>query len=97
MSCCWIRAILHERNGDLSQSIGSVRSHSNVHKVKVLLKVEQLIDRAAYKPQWPCPLLVAPENLPIGFYFAGVIFVVCQSTMKTAIIGPLENFLLYGS
>ena len=30
-------------------------------------------------------------------YFAGLIFVVFQSTAKTAKIGPLENFPLYGN
>ena len=30
-------------------------------------------------------------------YFAGLIFVVCKSTAKTAKIGPLENFPLYGN
>ena len=71
-------------------------SHGDVDKVKVLLKVDQLIDRAACKSRWPRPLLIACENLRIGFYFAGLIFVVCQSTAKTAKIGPLENFPLYG-
>ena len=31
------------------------------------------------------------KNLRIGFYFAGLIFVVCQSTAKTTKIGPLKN------
>ena len=30
----------------------------------------------------------------LGFYFADLIFVVCQSTAK---IGSLENFRLYGN
>ena len=29
-------------------------------------------------------------------YFVGLIFVVRRSSVKTAKIGPLENFLLYG-
>ena len=29
-------------------------------------------------------------------YFAGLIFVVHESTMKTAKIGPFKHFLLYG-
>ena len=29
-------------------------------------------------------------------YFAGLIFALHESTMKTTKIGPLENFLLYG-
>ena len=33
------------------------------------------------------------ENVRLGFYFADLIFVVCQST---ATIGSLENFRLYG-
>ena len=33
------------------------------------------------------------ENVHLGFYFADLIFVVCQSTAK---IGSLENFRLYG-
>ena len=37
------------------------------------------------------------ENLRIGFYFAGLIFVVCHSTAKTAKIGPLEIFPLYST
>ena len=36
------------------------------------------------------------ENVRLGFYFADLIFVVCQSTAKTAKIGSLENFRLYG-
>ena len=36
------------------------------------------------------------ENLRIGFYFVGLILMACQSTVKTAKIGPLENFTLYG-
>ena len=30
------------------------------------------------------------ENVRLGFYFADLIFVVCQSTAKTAKIGSLE-------
>ena len=45
----------------------------------------------------PRPLLIERENLRIGFYCAGLIFVVCQSTAKTAKIGPFENFPLYGT
>ena len=37
-----------------------------------------------------------PLNRARELYFAGLIFVVCQSTAKTAKIGPLENFPLYG-
>ena len=37
------------------------------------------------------------ENVRLGFYFTDLIFVVCQSTAKTAKIGTLENFRLYGS
>ena len=37
------------------------------------------------------------ENLRLGFYFADLIFVVCQSTAKTAKIGSLENIRLYGN
>ena len=33
------------------------------------------------------------ENVRLGFYFADLIFVVCQSTAK---IGSLKNFRLYG-
>ena len=36
------------------------------------------------------------ENVRLGFYFTDLIFVVCQSTAKTAKIGSLENFRLYG-
>ena len=36
------------------------------------------------------------ENVRLGFNFADLIFVVCQSTVKTAKIGSLENFRLYG-
>ena len=36
------------------------------------------------------------ENVRLGFYFTDLIFVVCQSTVKTAKIGSLENFRLYG-
>ena len=36
------------------------------------------------------------ENVRLGFYFADLIFVLCQSTAKTAKIGSLENFRLYG-
>ena len=36
---------------------------------------------------------VYSENVRLGFYFADLIFVVCQSTAK---IGSLENFRLYG-
>ena len=36
------------------------------------------------------------KNLRIGFYFAGLIFMVCQSTAKATKIGPLKNFPLYG-
>ena len=38
------------------------------------------------------PLLNRTQEL----YFAGLIFVACQSTAKTAKIGPRENFPLYG-
>ena len=37
------------------------------------------------------------ENVRLGFYFADLIFVVCQSTAKTAKIGSLKNFRLYGN
>ena len=37
-----------------------------------------------------------PLNCTRKLYFAGLIFVVCQLTAKTAKIGPLENFPLYG-
>ena len=36
------------------------------------------------------------ENVRLGFYFADLIFVVCQSTAKTAKIGSLKIFRLYG-
>ena len=36
------------------------------------------------------------ENVRLSFYFADLIFVVCQSTTKTVKIGSLENFRLYG-
>ena len=36
------------------------------------------------------------ENVCLGFCFADLIFVVCQSTAKTAKIGSLDNFRLYG-
>ena len=36
------------------------------------------------------------ENVRLGFYFADLIFVVCQSTAKTAKIESLENVRLYG-
>ena len=35
------------------------------------------------------------ENVRLGFYFADLIFVVCQSTAKTAKIESLKNFRLY--
>ena len=50
--------------------------------------------------RWPCPSqsrIRSHENLRIGFYFVGLIFVVYQSTVKTAKTGPLENFPLYGT
>ena len=34
-------------------------------------------------------------NVRLGFCFADLIFVVCQSTAKTVKIGSLENFRLY--
>ena len=37
------------------------------------------------------------ENVRLGFYFADLNFVVCQSIAKTAKIGSLENFRLYGN
>ena len=37
------------------------------------------------------------ENVRLGFYFADLIFVVCQTTAKTAKIGSLENFRLYST
>ena len=37
------------------------------------------------------------ENVHLGFYFVDLIFVVCQSTTKTAKIGSLENIWLYGT
>ena len=39
---------------------------------------------------------IASIYVRLGFYFADFIFVVCQSTAKTAKIGSLENFRLYG-
>ena len=40
---------------------------------------------------------VGSENVHSGFYFADLIFMVCQSTAKTAKIGSLKNFRLYGN
>ena len=40
---------------------------------------------------------VGHENVRLEFYFTYLIFVVCQSTMKTAKIGSLENFQLYSN
>ena len=37
-----------------------------------------------------------PPNWTRELYFTGLIFVVCQSTAKTAKIRPLENLPLYG-
>ena len=37
-----------------------------------------------------------PLNCTRELYFAVLIFVVCQLTVKTAKIRPLENFPLYG-
>ena len=53
----------------------------------------------AIRSRWPHPLLIARaragrENVRLGFYFADLIFVVCQST---ATIRSLENFRLYGN
>ena len=42
-------------------------------------------------------MAMPPLNRARELYFAGLIFVVCQSTAKTAKIGPLENFPLYGN
>ena len=36
------------------------------------------------------------ENVRLGFYFGDLIFVVRQSTAKTAKMGSLGNFRLYG-
>ena len=36
------------------------------------------------------------ENVRLGFYFADLIFVICQSTAKPKKIGSLENIRLYG-
>ena len=41
-------------------------------------------------------MAMPPVNRTRELYFAGLIFVVCQSTVKSAKIGPLENFTLYG-
>ena len=56
-------------------------SHGDVDKVMVLLKIDQLIGRAACKSRWPRPLLIERENLHLGFYFAGLIFVVCNGRL----------------
>ena len=69
-------------------------SHGDVDKVKVQLKVDQLIDRAACKSRWTRPLLIALKNL--RFLFRGLNFRGLPSTAKTAKIGPLENFPLHG-
>ena len=37
------------------------------------------------------------ENVRLGIYFMDLILMVCQSTAKTAKIGSLENFRLYGT
>ena len=41
-------------------------------------------------------MAMPPVNRTRELYFAGLIFMVCQSTAKSAKIGPLKNFTLYG-
>ena len=40
-------------------------------------------------------IILYSKNVRLGFYFADFIFVVCQSTAKTAKIRSLKNFRLY--
>ena len=47
------------------------------------------------KPIANCARAVS-EIVSEEFYFADLIFVVCESTAKTTKIGSLENFQLYG-
>ena len=75
---CRRRAILHERSGELSWSICC--SSSKIHWSMAM-------------PPANC-VCGGRKNLHVGFYFAGLILAVCQSTAK---IGPHENFLLYGA
>ena len=71
----WVEEHLHTfGNSDIA-------THGDVDKVMVLLKIDQLIGRAACKSRWPRPLLIERENLHLGFYFAGLIFVVCNGRL----------------
>ena len=58
---------------------------------------DQLIERAIMMAMLPanCTYLGC-ENLHADIYFVSLIFMVCQSTAKTAKIGPYENFPLCG-
>ena len=59
---------------------------------------DQLIDRAITMAMPPANhAYLGCENLHVGIYFTSLIFVVCQSTVKTAKIGPHKNFLLYST
>ena len=59
---------------------------------------DQLTDQAITMAMPPANrAYLDSENLSVGIYFASLIFAVCQSTVKTAKIGPSKNFQLYGT
>ena len=57
---------------------------------------DQLINRAITMAMPPANhAYLGCKNLHVGIYFTSLIFAVCQSTAKTAKIGPYKNFPLY--
>ena len=60
---------------------------------------DQLIEQAIMMAMPPANytyMYLGHENLHAGIYFVGLIFMVCQSTVKTTKIGTRKNFPLYG-
>ena len=83
------------RGGTISCRVTGSRRYSED------LPQEQLSDRSSVTITMVTPpanrARAGRENVRLGFCFADLIIVVCQSTAKTAKIGSLENFCLYGS
>ena len=66
------------------------------HCRRLSVEVQQWSRPADRSSSMQITMAMPPLNRTQELYFAGLIFMVCQSTAKTAKIGPLENFPLYG-
>ena len=72
VSCCWIRAILHERSGKLSRSVRSVRSHGDVKWGEGATKSWPADWSSSMQTTMATPPLNCAGELAYRFLFRGV-------------------------